>query len=211
MDRIDQINTFSRFSKVSRETIKKLEEFEKILINYNKKMNLVGKSTINEVWTRHFLDSFQVIDFIDKNDKNIIDIGSGAGFPGIVLAIAASDRKMPLRVSLIEKSMKKNIFLSKVIKKLNLNVEVICKNIFEEKKIIADIAIARAFKPLEKILELIHNKVINSNKFFVFLGKTGKKELELASKKWDIEYKLRMSITSIDSFIIEIKNVKEKI
>ena len=211
MDRIDQINTFSRFSKVSRETIKKLEEFEKILINYNKKMNLVGKSTINEVWTRHFLDSFQVIDFIDKNDKNIIDIGSGAGFPGIVLAIAASDRKMPLRVSLIEKSMKKNIFLSKVIKKLNLNVEVICKNIFEEKKIIADIAIARAFKPLEKILELIHNKVINSKKFFVFLGKTGKKELELASKKWDIEYKLRMSITSIDSFIIEIKNVKEKI
>ena len=107
--------------------------------------------------------------------------------------------------------MKKNIFLSKVIKKLNLNVEVICKNIFEEKKIIADIAIARAFKPLEKILELIHNKVINSNKFFVFLGKTGKKELELASKKWDIEYKLRMSITRIDSFIIEIKNVKEKI
>jgi 16S rRNA (guanine527-N7)-methyltransferase len=211
MDRIDQINTFNRFSKVSRETIKKFEEFEKILINYNKKMNLVGKSTINEVWTRHFLDSFQVIDFIDKNDKKLIDIGSGAGFPGIVLAIAASDRKMPLRVSLIEKSMKKNIFLSNVIKKLNLNVEVICENIFEEKKIIADIAIARAFKPLAKILELIHNKVINSKKFFVFLGKTGKKELELASKKWDIEYKLRMSITSIDSFIIEIKNVKEKI
>ena len=211
MDIKRQIDTFSRYSKVSRETIKKLSHYEKILIEANKSLNLVGNSTISQIWTRHFLDSSQVIDFIDKNDKIIVDIGSGAGFPGIVLAILADDRKMDLKVSLIEKSKKKNIFLTEVIKKLNLDVAQICQNIFDMKKITADVVVARAFKPLPIILELIHNKVINSKKFFVFLGKTGKKELDLASKKWDIKYKLRMSKTSIDSFIVEINTVKEKI
>ena len=211
MDIKNQIDTFSRYSKVSRETIKKLSHYEKILIEANKGLNLVGNSTISQIWTRHFLDSSQVIDFIDKNDKILVDIGSGAGFPGIVLAILADDRKMDLKVSLIEKSKKKNIFLTEVIKKLNLDVAQICQNIFDMKKITADVVVARAFKPLPIILELIHNKVINSKKFFVFLGKTGKKELDLASKKWDIKYKLRMSKTSIDSFIVEINTVKEKI
>ena len=211
MDIKKQIDTFSRYSKVSRETIKKLSHYEKILIEANKSLNLVGNSTISQIWTRHFLDSSQVIDFIDKNDKIIVDIGSGAGFPGIVLAILSDDRKMDLKVSLIEKSKKKNIFLTEVIKKLNLDVAQICQNIFDMKKITADVVVARAFKPLPIILELIHNKVINSKKFFVFLGKTGKKELDLASKKWDIKYKLRMSKTSIDSFIVEINTVKEKI
>ena len=211
MDIKRQIDTFSRYSKVSRETIKKLIHYEKILIEANKSLNLVGNSTISQIWTRHFLDSSQVIDFIDKNDKILLDIGSGAGFPGIVLAILADDRKMDLKVSLIEKSKKKNIFLTEVIKKLNLDVAQICQNIFDMKKITADVVVARAFKPLPIILELIHNKVINSKKFFVFLGKTGKKELDLASKKWDIKYKLRMSKTSIDSFIVEINTVKEKI
>jgi len=211
MDIKKQIDTFSRYSKVSRETIKKLSHYEKILIEANKGLNLVGNSTISQIWTRHFLDSSQVIDFIDKNDKILVDIGSGAGFPGIVLAILADDRKMDLKVSLIEKSKKKNIFLTEVIKKLNLDVAQICQNIFDMKKITADVVVARAFKPLPIILELIHNKVINSKKFFVFLGKTGKKELDLASKKWDIKYKLRMSKTSIDSFIVEINTVKEKI
>jgi len=211
MDIKRQIDTFSRYSKVSRETIKKLSHYEKILIEANKSLNLVGNSTISQIWSRHFLDSSQVIDFIDKNDKILVDIGSGAGFPGIVLAILADDRKMDLKVSLIEKSKKKNIFLTEVIKKLNLDVAQICQNIFDMKKITADVVVARAFKPLPIILELIHNKVINSKKFFVFLGKTGKKELDLASKKWDIKYKLRMSKTSIDSFIVEINTVKEKI
>ena len=211
MDIKKQIDTFSRYSKVSRETIKIFEKYENYLITANKKLNLVGNITIKDIWSRHFLDSVQVIDFIDKNDKILVDIGSGAGFPGIVLAILADDRKMDLKVSLIEKSKKKNIFLTEVIKKLNLDVAQICQNIFDMKKITADVVVARAFKPLPIILELIHNKVINSKKFFVFLGKTGKKELDLASKKWDIKYKLRMSKTSIDSFIVEINTVKEKI
>ena len=98
MDKTIQIDTFSRFAQVSRETIISLKNYEKAIIEANKSMNLVGKSTINTIWIRHFLDSAQVIDFIDKNDKTLSDIGSGAGFPGVVLAIMARDRKIPIKI-----------------------------------------------------------------------------------------------------------------
>ena len=98
MDKTIQIDTFIRFTQVSRETITSLKKYEDILINANKKLNLVGNSTIKDIWTRHFLDSVQVIDFIDKNDKTLVDIGSGAGFPGLVIALALKDRKIPLKI-----------------------------------------------------------------------------------------------------------------
>ena len=88
MDKTIQIDTFSRFTRVSRETITSLKRYEDILIKANKTLNLIGNSTIKDIWTRHFLDSVQVIDFIDKNDKTFVDLGSGACFPGLVLAIA---------------------------------------------------------------------------------------------------------------------------
>ncbi len=113
MDRSVQIDTFCRITQVSRETIISLNKYEKDLIEANKTTNLVGKSTIGEIWSRHFLDSAQVIDFIDKNDKTLIDIGSGAGFPGLVLAIIFKDRRIPIKVKLIEKSSKKVKFLKK--------------------------------------------------------------------------------------------------
>ena len=84
MDRTVQIDTFCRYTRVSRETIRSLIIYENILVKSNKSLNLIGKSTINQIWIRHFLDSYQVIDFIEENDKSLVDIGSGAGFPGIV-------------------------------------------------------------------------------------------------------------------------------
>ena len=117
MDRSGQITTFNRFTRVSRETITSLKKYENLLIKANKNLNLIGSSTIKQIWIRHFLDSVQVIDFIDKNDKTMIDIGSGAGFPGLVLAIAAKDRKIPLKIKLIEKSPKKVKFLKNVLSK----------------------------------------------------------------------------------------------
>ena len=211
MDREVQIDTFSRFAQVSRETIISLKKYENDLIIANKTLNLVGKSTLDQIWIRHFLDSSQVIDFIDKNCKTLVDIGSGAGFPGLVLAIILKDRKIPLKVKLIEKSAKKTKFLKKIADDLHLDVEVIDKNIFEyTKKLSEDVFVARAFKPLEIILELIHNQAANWKKFFVFLGKTGKNELLQASKIWDIEYKQRVSVTSDDSIIIEINRLKKK-
>ena len=211
MDKTIQIATFSRFTQVSRETITSLKKYEDILIKANKTLNLIGNSTIKDIWTRHFLDSVQVIDFIDKNNKTLVDLGSGAGFPGLVLAIALKDRKIPLKIKLIEKSPKKVKFLKNLINELQLNVEVINKNVLEEPiKFFDDVFIARAFKPLKIILQLIHNKAKNWKKIFIFLGKTGKNELLQASKSWDIEYKQRVSVTSNDSTVIEINRLKKK-
>ena len=211
MDKTIQIDTFSRFIQVSRETITSLKKYEDILIKANKTLNLVGNSTINDIWIRHFLDSVQVIDFIDKNDKTLVDIGSGAGFPGLVLAVALKDRKNPLKIKLVEKSPKKVKFLRYLINELHLDVEVINQNILEEpKKLSEDVFVTRAFKPLKIILQLMHNKAENLKKIFVFLGKTGKNELLQASKIWDIEYKQRMSVTSNDSTVIQINNIKKK-
>ena len=211
MDKTIQIATFNRITQVSRETITSLKKYEDILIQANQTLNLIGNSTIKEIWIRHFLDSAQVIDFIDKNDKTLIDIGSGAGFPGLVLAITSKDRKIPLKIKLIEKSPKKVKFLKKLIDELYLDAEVINKNIFEyTKKISAEVFVARAFKPLKIFLPLVDNKVENWKKILVFLGKTGKNELLQASKSWDIEYKQRMSVTSSDSIVVQINKLKKK-
>ena len=211
MDRSIQIDTFSRFPRVSRETITSLIKYENLLIEANKGLNLIGNSTINQIWTRHFLDSYQVIDFIDKNDDSLVDLGSGAGFPGLVIAILSKDRKIPLKIKLVEKSAKKVKFLKKIINELHLNVEVLHQNVLKQQiNFMEDVFIARAFKPLKIILQLIHNKAENWKKIFIFLGKTGKRELLEASKVWNIEYKLRMSITSRDSIIIEINGLKKK-
>ncbi len=212
MDKFIQMDTFGRFTQVSRETITSLKKYEYLLVKANKSLNLIGNSTINQIWIRHFLDSIQVIDFIDKNDKNLVDLGSGAGLPGLVLAIAAKDRKLTFKVKLIEKSPKKVKFLKDTVKALNLNVEVLQQNIFDEHiKFFEDVFVTRAFKPLKIILQLIHNKANNWKKIFIFLGKTGKNELLQASKSWDIEYKQRVSVTSNDSTVIEINRLIKKI
>ncbi len=211
MDIDTQIDTFCRYTQVSRETITSLKKYEEMLINENKELNLIGKSTLNKIWNRHFLDSYQVIDLIDKNVKTLVDIGSGAGFPGLIISIIAKDRKIPIKIKLIDKSPKKIIFLKKIIAELKLNVEVLNKNVQEKNfKFIDDVFVTRAFKPLPVILELIHNQAKNFRKIIIFMGKTGHRELLQASKNWHIKYKQRMSITSNDSIIVEVNYLKKK-
>ena len=212
MGQYTKIDTFGRFTQVSRETITSLVKYEKFLIKSNKTLNLIGKSTISEIWIRHFLDSSQVIDFIDKNTRSIIDLGSGAGFPGLIIAILAKDRKIHLKVTLVEKSPKKASFLRAIVNDLNLNVEVLNINALTyAKKLEADLIVARAFKPLKIILQFLNKNKQNWKKVFLFLGKTGQEELLQASKIWHIKYKQSMSVTSSDSVIIVIDKLNKKI
>ena len=152
MDRSIQIDTFNRVARVSRETITSLKNYEHMLIKANYSLNLIGSSTIENIWSRHFLDSVQVVDLIDKNNKTLIDIGSGAGFPGLVLSIIAKERKIPLKIKLIEKSKRKINFLKEIISTLKLNADAINQNVEDEKfHFVDDTFVARAFKPLPKI------------------------------------------------------------
>ena len=197
--------------QVSRETIKSLNIFESLLLENNRKFNLISKSTENIIKTRHILDSAQVIDFVDKNSKICVDLGTGAGFPGIVLSILFKERKYPIRIDLYEKSPKKCQFLSKVVKELNLNALVLEKNVFEQKNLEVDTIIARAFKPIQSVFEIVSENFKNFENLILFLGKNGKQALLDASKVWKFEYKERKSVTSDDSLILNIKKIRKKI
>ena len=138
------------------------------------------------------------------------DIGSGAGLPGIVLAILMKRKKPLFKVILYEKSFHKSNFLKEISKKLELNTEVHQKNIFEEKNLRTDIIISRAFKPLPIILRLAKKNFQKFESIILFLGKTGKEILSEALTKWEFQYKEKKSITNDNSFIIKISNLKKK-
>jgi len=196
--------------QVSRETIASLNIYEALLLENNRKFNLISKSTENILKTRHILDSAQVIDFIDKNSKICADLGTGAGFPGIVLSILFRERKFPIRMDLYEKSPKKCQFLSKVAKKLDLNVLVLEKNILEQKNLKVDTIVARAFKPIQSIFKIVTENFKNFENLILFIGKNGKQTLLDASKVWEFEYKERKSVTNDDSLILNIKKIKHR-
>ena len=210
MDKTIQIDTFTRFTRVSRETITSLKKYEDILIKANKTLNLVGNSTIKDIWTRHFLDSAQIIDFIDKNDNLCTDIGSGSGLPGIVLAIIMKHKKSSMKFNLYEKSFRKSQFLKEVSKKLDLHTEIFQKDIFQERNLKSDLIVARAFKPLPIILELVNTNFKKFKSIILFLGKNGKEMLDDALRKWQFEYKEKKSLTSDNSSLIKISNLKKK-
>ena len=195
---------------VSRETFPQFEAFCDLLKEENNKINLISKSTEKEIRKRHIVDCAQTIEFIDENYNICTDVGSGSGLPGIVLAIIMQVKKPDMKFYLYEKSFRKCEFLSLVRNKLGLNVEVFQKDIFKEKNIETDLIIARAFKPLPVILDLAEKNFKKFKSVIIFLGKNKKNILKEALINWSFDYKEKKSITSSDSKIINISNLKKK-
>ena len=196
---------------VSRETLTDLENYSKAIIKKNRDINLISKTTETLIKKRHIQDSAQTIEFIDKNDISICtDLGSGAGLPGIVLGILMKPKKEAFKLIFYEKSYHKSIFLKEMIKKFNLNSEIRQKNIFEERNLNTDVIISRAFKPLPIIFQIAKNNFKNFNYIILFLGKTGKKILDDALKSWTFDYEEKKSLTSEDSVIVKISNLRKK-
>ena len=194
---------------VSRETFPELEEFRSLILKKNKEINLISTNTEHTSKDRHIIDCAQIIDFIDENDKVCTDIGSGSGLPGIVLAIIMKYKKSNMQFNLYEKSFHKSNFLKDVSKKFNLNTKIIQKNIFDEKNLKTDLIVARAFKPLPVILSLVEKNFSKFKYVIVYLGKNGKKLLEDSLSKFDFQYKEKNSLTSDDSIMIKITNLKK--
>ena len=195
---------------VSRETYHILDNFRKLVIKENKLINLISHKTEANFVERHIIDCAQAIDFIDINSKICTDIGTGAGLPGIVLAIILRERNIGMKINLYEKSYHKGRFLEHISKKLNLDVEIFNKDIFNEKNLNAGTITSRAFKPLPKILSLVEKNFNNYKNLVVFMGKNGKLMLKETIKNWEFEYKEKRSLTNKDSFLLNIKNVKKK-
>jgi len=196
---------------VPRGTFLDFETFVDMLQKTNEVINIISKETSKNdiIRERHIVDSAQVIDFIDLNSNIITDIGSGGGLPGIVISIMLKNLKNSSKINLYEKSHHKSSFLRKVSRDLNLNTEVIEKNIFEAKNLESDTIIARAFKPLPIVLELVSKNFKNYRNLILFMGKNGEKILEDTLKIWDFDFEKKKSITSEDSFLLNIKNIKK--
>jgi 16S rRNA (guanine527-N7)-methyltransferase len=196
---------------VSRETLDELNKYSLSIIKKNKEINLISSSTEKSINTRHIADSAQTIDFIDKNDiKVCTDLGSGAGLPGIVLAILMKAKKPEFKVIFYEKSYHKSNFLKEISKKFKLNTEINQKNIFDQKNLQTDIIISRAFKPLPVIFEIASKNFKKFKYIILFLGKNRKEILKETSKKWKFDYEEKKSLTSDESLIVKISNLKKK-
>jgi 16S rRNA (guanine527-N7)-methyltransferase len=209
------LNSYSRFNdlNVSRETFLDFENYISLILEKNKKINIISKKTAskNAIIERHIADSAQIIDFIDLNCNTTTDLGSGAGFPGIIVAIILKNMKSKMNVHLYEKSYHKSHFLKEVSEKLNLNTKVFQKNVFEIKNLETGTIMSRAFKPMPVVLDLVYENFSKYKNLIFFMGKSGKKVFENSKKKWNLEYIEKKSLTSYDSFLINIKKIKKKI
>ena len=182
--------------------LQKTELFVNEVLNYNKKYNLISKNSEKDIWHRHVLDSAQLVRHIDsKNFNSLSDLGTGAGFPGIMLSIFYSDI-LTFHVKLYEKSKVKIDFLKSIIEKLGLKNTVIYDNDYQSHILDTDYVVCRAFKKLTEILRISRETVKGSHRLIVMMGKSAQDELNKASKGMINKYKLVPSITSSDSKIL---------
>ena len=198
---------------VSRETCLDFESFISMLIKKNHQINIISKKTAENdiIRDRHIIDSAQAIDFVDLNCNTTSDLGTGGGMPGIVIAIMMKNLKNKMKINLYEKSYHKSLFLKEISKKLKLETEVIQKDIFQSKELKSGTIMARAFKPLPIVLELVYKNFSSYKNLILFMGKNGKDILEQTLRDWDFEYKEKKSLTSTDSFLLNIKSIKKKL
>ena len=209
------LNSYSKISalNVSRETCNELENLISMIQEKNKEINIISKKKDekNYIRERHIIDSAQTIDFVDLNTNTTCDLGSGGGMPGLIVAIMMKKIKNKMKIILYEKSHHKCIFLKDVSKKLNLNTEVIQKDIFTVKNIETGTIMSRAFKPMPVILDLVNQNFKKYKNIILFMGSTGRKILNDTLKEWDLDYEEKKSLTNDESFILNIKKIKKKI
>ena len=208
------LNSYTKISNlnVSRETCNEFECLISMIQKKNKEINIISKKMFKkqEIRERHIIDSAQIIDFIDLNYNTTCDLGTGGGFPGLIIAIAMKQIKNSMKVNLYEKSFRKCEFLKEVSKKLNLNTQIIQKDIFDIKNIETGTIMSRAFKPMPVILNLISQNFKRYKNIIFFMGSSGRKILDEVLQNWDLDYVEKKSLTSEDSFILNIKKINKK-
>ena len=214
MDSIISKN-YSQIQKydVSRETCNDFESLIALIQEKNKEINIISKKTSEKkaIRQRHIIDSAQIIDFVDLNSNTTSDLGSGGGMPGLIIAIIMKKLKNSMKIKLYEKSYHKCVFLKDVSNKLNLNTEIIQEDIFKIKNIETGTIMSRAFKPMPIILDLVQKNFGKYKNIILFMGKSGRKILKDSLKIWNLDYEEKKSLTSKDSFLLNIKNMKKKI
>ena len=201
------VEFFIKKFNVSRETIEKLNIYNDFLLENNKLLNLIGKTTENNVFSRHFIDSAQIYDLIDDKSE-IIDIGSGAGFPGVIIKILMDSKKVDGNVVLLDKSPKKCKFLNDLSNKLELKFKIQNVKLEDYKFNKISTIVSRAFKKAIETIDILFKNNDKIRSIILMKGKTYQHELEEAKKKYTFDVEKFRSITSDESYILKISNIK---
>lgn len=196
---------FQNVSNVSRETLDKLIIYGGLLEKWQKAINLVGKSTLKDLWRRHMLDSYQLLDLASKKSGSWIDLGSGAGFPALVVAICSE-----FDVHAIESDQRKCLFMSNVSRETSANLTLHRGRIEEISPFSADVISARALAPLDKLLDLAAPFAHKETEFLFLKGQDVDEELTKASKCWIMDVEKRCSLTSEDGHILKITGLRRR-
>lgn len=193
-------NEFNKLANVSRETSERLEIYFSILKAWQQKINLVSTKTLDDVWRRHMLDSIQLISHIPPAANTIVDLGSGAGFPGLILAIATGQK-----IALIESNGRKCAFLREAARQTNADVDIQNRRI-ESIKLDdpADVITARACAPLSTLLNYSQNLRAKNGTCLFLKGKDVQQELTESAKKWNISHSLHESMSDSSGAIVKI-------
>ena len=200
-------NEFIKSLDVSRETLKGFYEYKTLLFKCNEQIYLVSKNTLLDIWERHFLDSGQIIRHVEASGKRWVDVGSGAGFPGLVVALLLRDRKVDCDLVLVEKNPKKAFFLKEVIRKLNLSVEVVNDNIYTLEPLNADILTTRAFSELKNLIEIAFRHRKKEGICLFLKGENYRFELDKTLNYWFFDYDVVDSLSSSFGKIIRVTNI----
>jgi 16S rRNA (guanine527-N7)-methyltransferase len=192
------------FPDVSRETFYILDKYVNLLLSTNKKFNLIGKSTEENIWDRHIIDSIQLIKLLNLDDDIVIDVGTGAGIPGIILSICGVKT-----VYLVESKTKKTNFLKEAAKLSNNKIIIINERVENIEPIKDATFVCRAFAPLHKILNLCEKQLIISKKIIIPKGENYINEINEAKKEWQFNFSEHKTITSEKGTILTINNIKK--
>ena len=192
---------------VSRETLDALKYFEDLVVLWNPAINLISNSSVSDLWSRHIVDSAQLFLFTLPDEGLWLDVGSGGGFPGIVVSIVAKELAPSLRVVLVESDNRKCVFLRTVIRELGLCVKVINDRIENVKLDDVVYLSARALRNLNSLLFIVENNVSRETVCVFPKGRSYKKELVESQKNWKFDLNLIDSNTSEDSKVIVLKGL----
>lgn len=209
-------DSFHAAFNVSRETLERLETYAALLVKWQRTINLVAPGTLDAVWQRHFADSAQILALMPPNAQSWLDLGSGGGFPGLVLAILLNDpgrEKPPKHIRLIESDVRKAAFLREVARQVGISVDILCERIEKiaiHDKFDSDVITARALAPLDRLLPLVSPFFSVKSKAFLLKGQNVQSEVQAAEKNWQLTYDLVPSRTDRDARIVVISNLQAK-
>ena len=193
---------------VSRETFLRLKEYEKLLFKWNAKINLVSRSTLDNFWNRHVLDSAQFLSSVSEKAGKWVDLGSGGGLPGLVVAILSDEIGPVNKLFLVEADVRKAVFLKTVCRELGLKVEVYNNRIEELPLMSANIVSARALAPLKTLCLYAKNHLEKDGVAVFAKGENWKAELVEAQKNWIFNYEAVKSTLHEGSVVLVLRGIK---